>query len=184
MMTARPAVDISKLKFVSLPDDSILRDFDSGEREVDDHVAKSCEWHHKYRSRVFCAVSEEIPIAYGFYCLAISASDSKYLSEEIVQANDGRGFVPFIYINYLAVRRDYQNQKIGTVLLINALTRCEAVVRNVGIYGVALNALTPRAAALYDRYGFRQYSESKFPLMILPSQSLIELIAGTSKAGS
>jgi GNAT superfamily N-acetyltransferase len=97
------------------------------------------------------------------------------VKKEMVRISDERAYVPFVYLNYIAVRADYQNQKIGTVLLMNALSRCGQVVRNVGIYGIALNALTERAAKLYERYGFRQISATKYPFMILPTQSLIDL---------
>lgn len=117
-------------------------------------------------------------MAYGFYCLSISASESKYLCEEIIRANENLPFVPFIYVNYFAVRKEFQNQKIGTALLGDALSRCGRVVRNVGIYGIALNALTERLIGLYERYGFRPYGKrSKYQLMILPAQTLIDLTA-------
>ncbi len=61
------------------------------------------------------------------------------------------------------------------MLLGNLLSRCGYLVRNVGVFGIALNALTPRVVTLYQRYGFRQRSETKHPFMILPTQSLIEL---------
>jgi hypothetical protein len=61
------------------------------------------------------------------------------------------------------------------MLLGNLLSRCGYVVRNVGVYGIALNALTPRALELYEMYGFRQFNDTKYPLMLLPTQSLIDL---------
>jgi GNAT superfamily N-acetyltransferase len=163
-----------------LPDRSWLAGFDSGEVEIDRNIDRCCERHVAYRSRTFCAVIEGQSEACGFYTFGVSAHDSKYLDEDIVRASDGRPFVPFVYLNYLAVRKPWQNQKIGTLLLGHALTRCGQVVREVGgIYGVALHALTHRAAGLYDRYGFREYGgRSQFPFMILPAKSLIDLTAG------
>jgi len=180
MTIARPPLDTRSLRIIPLSDAGLLDAFDSGESEIDRNIDRCCERHHKYRSRVFCAIVDGEQSAYGFYCLSISASESKYLAEEIIRANEGRAFVPFLYINYLAVRKDWQNQKIGTLLLIDALTRCERVVRDVGVYGVALNALTERAARLYEKYGFRPYGETKYPLMILPARSLIELFASSA----
>lgn len=84
--------------------------------------------------------------------------------------------MPFIYLHYFAVRKEFQGSKIGTMMLGDLLDRCASVVENVGVFGVALNALTPRAANLYYKYGFRQRNETKYPLMILPSQTLLDLI--------
>ncbi len=92
--------------------------------------------------------------------------------------DDTRNYVPFIYLNYLAVREGWRRQKIGTVLLMNALERCAVVIRNIGAYGVALNALNDDSASFYDHYGFRTRSPGshRFPLMVLPAQSVLELI--------
>jgi len=176
MTAARPSVDLRNLRIEPLADPEALKDFDSGEREVDRHIPKCCEWHRRYRHRVFCAFLGTQSIAVGFYCLGISASESKYLSEEIIKTSEGHAFVPFIYLNYLAVRLDYQQNGIGTILLLNALERCAHTVKNIGIYGVALHALTDLAAGLYDRYGFREYGgRTKYPFMVLPAQTLIDL---------
>jgi ribosomal protein S18 acetylase RimI-like enzyme len=177
MTIVLPTPDIRNLRIVSLPDVEALVEFDSGEKEIDRNVARCCERHAKHRSKVFCAMADGYTAAYGFCCLSISASESKYLSEEIVRANEGRAFVPFLYIDYLAVRKEFQEEQVGTMLLMNALTRCEQIVRNVGVFGLALNALTERSARLYERYGFRAYDErARYPLMILAAQSLIDLI--------
>ena len=178
MTTADRPVDLQKLRIDSLVTPDVLGEFISGEDEVDRNVEKCCKWHGQYRNRVFCAFLPDICSAVGFYCLGISASKSKYLDQDVVRASGGRAFVPFIYLNYLAVRSEYQNRRIGTLLLLNALDRCALTVKNIGIYGVALHALTDRAAGLYDRYGFREHKPSgKFPFMILPSQSLIDLFS-------
>ncbi len=114
--------------------------------------------------------------AIGYYCLGISAHESKYLDTSIVNASGARAFVPFIYLHYLGVQSEYQNKGIGTLLLLNALERCALTIKNIGIYGVALHALTTRSADLYDRYGFREHKGSpKYPFMILPAQSLIDI---------
>lgn len=174
-MTIAPPIDIRKLKFSPLSDPVALKDFQCGEREIDRNIQKCCEWDAQHRAKTFCAHIDGIPEAYGFYCLGVSASDAKNFGEDVNRTNDRRTFVPLIYLYYLAVKDQFQNQKIGTMLLGNMLSRCGHVVRNVGVYGIALNALTERALKLYEGYGFRQFNETKYPLMILPTQSLIEL---------
>jgi ribosomal protein S18 acetylase RimI-like enzyme len=128
----------------------------------------------------------EVPEAYGFYCLGITASDSKELGQEfgaeIAEANDYRQYIPFVYVHYIAVRQEFQNQRIGTMLLGNMMQRCGHIVRNVGVLGIALHALTTRALKLYEGYGFRQFNELRYPLMVLPTQSLIDLTSGQFEA--
>src|SRR6202000_1496914 len=137
MTIARPALDIHQVRIGPLSDRRVLADFHSGEREIDRALEKCCDWQDKHRVRMFCAMVGEWPQAYGFYALGISAADSKYLGGEVLQGTDDRSYIPFIYLNYLAVQIEYQNQKLGTLLLIDALKRCANVAKNVGLYGVA-----------------------------------------------
>lgn len=178
MKTAAPALDITRLRIVTLPSAAAFAGFRSGEDEIDRNLPKCCEWHRCHRSRVYCAYLGDEPDLYRFYCLGLHAHDSKAVAGFFARSNDDvRSFVPFIYINYLAVREGWRRKKIGTVLLLNALERCAIVIRNIGAYGVALNALNDEAAALYDRYGFRAKSpgSQKAPLMVLPAQPVLDL---------
>ena len=85
--------------------------------------------------------------------------------------------MPFIYLNYLGVRRDVQRQGISKILLGHALTRCALVARTVGSFGVALHALTPLAHDIYYNYNFRAVpGAGKMPFMVLPIKTLFDLI--------
>ena len=176
MTTADHHVDLKKIRIELLGDPQHLEEFDCGEQEVNRGIERCCEWHVKYRNRVFCAFVPDFDFAIGFYCLGISAHESKYLDDKIVSTSGARAFVPFIYLHYLGIQLEYQNKGIGTLLLLNALERCAITIKNIGIYGVALHALTTRSADLYDKYGFREHKDSpKHPFMILPAQSVIDL---------
>lgn len=175
MTTALPTPDIPSLKIRPLISETAFRDFECGEREIDRNIEKCCRWHDKHRARIFCANIDGVQEAYGFYCIGVSALETRHLVEDVTDVDDYRSYVPLIYVYYLAVRKEFQSQKVGTMLLGNLLSRCGYIVRNVGVYGMALNALTSRALVLYEKYGFRQFNETKFPLMLLPTQSLIDL---------
>lgn len=178
MTTARPTIDLRSLRIELLRDRRLLDNFDSGEPEVDRNIEKCCDWHDQYRNRTFCAFLPDIDAAVGFYCIGISANESKYLTHETFRFWRQQAYIPFIYLNYLAVQKQFQQCGIGTILLMNALGKAEYAVQNIGIYGVALHALNDRSASLYDRYGFREYGgRSKYPFMILPAQSVLDLFA-------
>lgn len=178
MTTALPPPDIGKLKIRSLVDRAAFADFESGERYIDRQIPKCCDWQEMHRTRIFCAQMDGVAEAYGFYCLGVSSVKALGMGSDITRVYEGKEYVPFVYLHYIAVRRQFQNQKIGTILLMNLLSRCGHIVRNVGVFGIALNALTSRVVSLYERYGFRQRDEREYPLMILPTQSLIELTKG------
>ncbi len=176
MMIAPHRIDIKNIRIKALQGHETLCGFSCGEREIDRNIEKCCNWHSRYRNRIFCAFLDNLDLVLGFYCLGVDAANAEYLDEAVLRANESYKFVPFIYINYLAVQLEYQSNKIGTILLMNALARCANTITNIGIYGVALHALSDRAAGLYDRYGFRECGKkSKYPFMILPAQSVLDL---------
>ena len=178
MTTAPHHVDLQGLRIEPLVDPAELANFDSGESEVDKHVDKCCDWHQRFQRRVYCAhVSNEVA-ALGFYSIGVSAADSKYVDRDVVGTHGVFGPVPFIYLHYIAVRSQYQSNGIGEMLLLHALEQAADAIQRIGNYGVALNALNERVAGLYDRYGFRAFDENmKYPLMVLPARSVLELFS-------
>lgn len=125
MKTAAPALDIARLRIVPLPSEKALADFRCGEDAIDKQLPTCCEWQRTHRSRVYCAYLTDDPTPYGFYCLGLHAHDSKHVAGFFQRSSDDvRNFVPFIYINYLAVREGWRRRKIGTVLLMHALETC------------------------------------------------------------
>ncbi len=118
------------------------------------------------------------PLARGFYSLSVIGEKSKALIPEVVEHHNQSGFVPFIYIDFLAVERQFQNKQLGTLLISHALERAAYVAQNVGVYGIALHSLNERTTALYHRYGFR--SKTKNPqhqFMAMPARTLFDLAA-------
>lgn len=178
-MTALPKPELNKIKIGPVSDAATLQGFRCGATEIDSKVDDSYTLHSQHRARVFCATIPDIPKAYGFYVLSVSAHETKYLADDPMFADYlNKTFLPYIYLNQIGVTKEWQSHGIGTILLINALQRCEQVCRNVGIYGVALNALNDRVAGVYDKYGFRGLKKggrSKMPFMVLPAQSLFDL---------
>ena len=62
--------------------------------------------------------------------------------------------LPAIYIGTLAVARHLQSNKLGTILLIDALRRAHFISQNVAVFGVALRSLNPKTTKFYERHGF------------------------------
>ncbi len=181
MPSARPLLDIRDVNICSVTATAGFSKFVCGISEIDEWSrTKAADRDRRNRSRVFCAVIDGDPSVLGFYSLSLRASDPKHVAAEIVRDYNEAGFVPLVYIDYLAVQRELQGQKLGTLLLMDALRRCREILRNTGCAGVALNALTPQATTWYERFGFRQRQKgvTQFPLMVLPAQSLLDLPDG------
>lgn len=180
MTTARQTVDIEGYRIEPLSARQDLDGFSCGEHEVDRNISKCCDWHEAYSRRVFCGYLKDETEVSGFYCISIQAPESKNLGSSIFGLPIKTNYIPFVYLNYIGVKAGLQNNGIGTILLMNALSRSAYVIRNIGVFGVCLHALNDRAAGLYDRYGFREHGGRNKPFMILPAKSVLELIPPTA----
>lgn len=181
MTTAAQPLDLSSIQVCSLAATAGISRFRCGVREIDDWCqSKASDRDRRNQSRIFCAIARGDADVLAFYSLAMRGSDSKHVDAEIVRDYNDGGFVPFIYIDYLAVREHVQNRHLGTFMLMDALRRCRDIVRNMGCLGVALHSLSPRATEWYERFGFRRREKgaSQFPLLVLPAKSLLELPDG------
>jgi GNAT superfamily N-acetyltransferase len=169
-----------KIKISPLSSKEALKKFRCGEREIDDWAYNKA---HKYaeqgRTKVFTAHVDGNDSALGFYALNLVAEDgSKLLSRQDRDRFGAR--VPLVYIQYLAVLRAHQRNKIGTLLLINSLSRAYAVSRNVAFYGVGLRSLNAQTAEFYERYGFKLVDDSPTGgLMVLPIWTVGDLLKVT-----
>ena len=175
-MTVLPPLDPARTKIVPLPGESALAAFYCGEPPIDEWVEKCVKHEEMHRARIFCAIVDGVERAYGFYALSLIGVEAKGLGSDLTDHVPHSGTIPFVYIDYLAVEKDFQNKKLGTRLFFNALARCEIVAQNVGYCGVALHSLTARTTKLYAGYGFKERGKSRYleyPLMVLPVQTLL-----------
>jgi len=177
MTTVRRNVDLSKIQFTALPNDKVLDRFRCGERQIDDWAEKCADLDRQPRARVFCAMGEEEPLAHGFYSLSMTGVSAKGFDERGAEHFTHSGFIPFIYIDYIAVREESKGNGIGTGLMVDALRRCTAVARNVALFGVALNSLNAKTTAYYRslRFGEKSQPNMQYPLMVLPVWTLFDL---------
>jgi len=120
--------------------------FACGVYEIDEWCrAEAADRDRRNKARVFCATIAADNDVCGFYSLSLRRSDSKHIAADRVRDYNKSGFVPFIYIDHLAVQRELQGCRPGSLLLMDALLRCRAMIRNIGCAGVARNSLTPPA---------------------------------------
>ncbi|WP_295387753.1 GNAT family N-acetyltransferase [uncultured Thiodictyon sp.] len=88
----------------------------------------------------------------GYYCLA---SGALALSEAPGRIRRNMPDpVPMAILGRLAVDRSQQGQGLGVALLRDAFERTGVASAILGIRGLLVHALTPKAAAFYARHGF------------------------------
>ncbi len=165
-----------------LEDRSCIKNFKCGVNEIDSWAKqKSYKFQSTDRARVFVAILEDGVTAIGFYTLTLSREDTSKLIENEHRDRYDKNGVPFVYIGHLAIQRSYQNQGLGSILLIDALRRTYEISKNVAFYGIALRSLNDSTTELYRKFGFGVApNESSNPLMILSIWTLRDLINGNA----
>lgn len=145
--------------FVSASFDPSVHDvaaFNSGEPDLDawlrDHAAGAS------RARVaqtFVWVAEDGTTVVGYYSLSAHA-----VPRAEAPSRFGRGVpdpVPGALLGKLALDRSLHGQRLGDVLLADALTRViEASASGPAVRAIVVDAATDRGRALYARFGFVQ----------------------------
>jgi GNAT superfamily N-acetyltransferase len=108
-------------------------------QDVDRHVA-SC----------FVALAAE-KVA-GFYTLCACEMAIDELPDSTRKKLPRYDRVPCALLGRLAVAVEYQGQKLGAALLVNAIRRC--AMAEVAIFALVVEAMDREAAAFYAHHGF------------------------------
>lgn len=177
MTVAQTSLDLTAIRIRPLTGRTALGRFDCGNHDINNFATnKAHKWAEQGRARVFCGHVGDGTAALGFYSLSFSTEDGNKLGGRGAQMyKDER--VSIVYLNYLGVRRTYQKEKLGTFLLMDALTRAHRVSKDVAFYGVGLRSLNEKTTGFYQRFGFGVIEAGK-PMMLLPIWTLKELIEG------
>lgn len=177
-MNAGPKLELAATKITHIQSKGCMEKFSCGVREIDKWAKdKAWKYHDRGRAKVFVAKQDNRPTTLGFFSLSFSTENSSKLAK----ADDRDAWkdgAPLMYIDYLAVQSAMQCQRLGELMLVDALRRAHQVSHNVAFYGVALRSLNERTTKLYDKFGFKVApDEDQHPLMILPIWSVNDLFA-------
>lgn len=173
-----PSLDLRKITISPLKNEHKLVGFCCGDRGLDQFInKKATKYHQRNRVKLFCAHERDRNLVHGLYTLTMRIEETnKLLPAERDQVSD-RHF-PAIYIGTLAVNAACQKNKLGTIMLMNALQRSHYISQNVAVFGVALRSLNERTTRFYEKFGFGIREDGAAPLMVLPIWTLTELIEG------
>jgi len=146
--------------------------FESGSAQLDVWLRQTAQQHqNKGISKTFVAVTEDAPARIlGFYALTVCEVVAQDLPEDLAKKLPRR--VPGIRLGRLAVDRSMQGQRLGELLLVDAIKRAKLVLEHVGVHALFVDAKDDQAAAFYRKYGFR-------PLPNDP-RTLVLVVAGLS----
>jgi predicted GNAT family N-acyltransferase len=91
----------------------------------------------------------------GFYTLSAFTMHMESLPPEIAKKYPSNMLLPCWLIGRLAVDLKHQNQKIGQLLMVDALKNALALSEQAGGYCVVVDAKTEEVKPFYKKYGFK-----------------------------
>lgn len=140
------------------------RAFTCGVEALDTYLKRFARQHADANiSRTYVAVNGFT--VRGFYSLAMSGIRRENLPEKYV--NRFPNFpLPVARLARLAVARDHQGQRLGELLLADALQRCLQVAQSIGMIGVMVDAKDEKARAWYERYEFERLPDAPLTLWL------------------
>lgn len=137
--------------------------FDCGEASLNSYLQQYARQNVKHRiNKVFVAIDINAPqTILGYYTLSAGSIRADDLPPEHKRRHPNYP-IPVALLGRLAVDKNYQGQRLGTILLADALQRVEQTSAVMAVYAIVVDALNPSAADFYQQFGF----------VIFPSQPL------------
>ncbi len=136
--------------------------FDCGEESLNDFLKRFARQNNeKGLGRTYVAVKGNAPHIYGYYTIASGA-----LSFDTIPEKLPRYPIPVVHLGRLAVDEAAKGQRLGKVLLADALKRAVTIAEQLGIYAVEVYALTENAREFYLKFGFSELLDDRLHLYL------------------
>jgi GNAT superfamily N-acetyltransferase len=151
-----------------------ITEFDSGNTTLDEWLKKrALKNQSSSASRTFIINETRNHRVIGYYSLATGS-----VERAITSNNFSRNMpepIPVIILGRLAIDKNFQNQRIGSHLLKDALLRILTISDNVGVRGVLVHAISEKAKQFYLNYGFVESPIEPMTLLLSINQLKITL---------
>ena len=144
--------------------------FDCGNPTLNEWLRGIASQHQqKGLSKTFVVVLDEDPTTIlGYYALTVC----EVRTAELPKAGSKRlpRIAPGIKLARLAIDLSMQGQRLGKLLLVNAIERSNTVSAEVGVHALFVDAIDADAAAFYRKYGFIAFPDQPLQLFLSLSQ--------------
>lgn len=135
---------------VLLHDAHHLEDFISGETLLDDWLRRRAQANHFGGATRTYVITDGPHRVVGYYALAAGALD-RILAPGSLRQNMPD---PVVVLGRLAVDTTCQGHGLSIALLQDAVCRARAAASVIGIRGIVVHAISDRASAFYQKFGF------------------------------
>lgn len=150
--------------------------FNCGVAELDSYLQRQANQDMRRLVAVcFLLIENDTESIAGYYTLSAASVSLADLPPETQKRMPRYPTVPAVRIGRLALDHRFQGQKLGGVLLIDAIRR--AHVADIGIAAVVVDAKHETAAAFYEHHGFRPFSADR-RTWFLPMNDAVKTLLG------
>ncbi|WP_149525604.1 GNAT family N-acetyltransferase [Sphingobacterium hotanense] len=148
------------------------KNFRCGVDELDIYLKQYANQDIKRRLAVCYVIADKNNDVIGYYTLSSNHIDISDILENLAKSLT-YSEVPVIIIGRLAVHQDYQGNKLGQALLIDAFKRILEISTLVGNHAVIVDPTNEPAEKFYAKLGFIPLKKSK--RMFLPLRTIVDL---------
>ncbi len=140
--------------------------FDCGEASLNEFLCRYARQNDaKDISRTYVLLDGDSPNIVGYYTLCSGSVSFDSIPDNMARKLP-RYPIPTAHIARLAIDRHRQGEKLGALLLADALKRILDVAENMGMHAVTVQALHASAAAFYNAFGFEPFQDDPLHLFL------------------
>lgn len=148
------------------------KNFSCGIDELDNYLKQYANQDIKKRLAVCYVIADQDNDVIGYYTLSSNSIDLSDIPGDLAKSLKYVE-IPVVIIGRLAVHKDYQGNKLGQTLLIDALKRIIEISALVGNHAVIVDPINDIATKFYAKLGFVPLKTSN--RMFLPLKTIIDL---------
>ncbi len=148
--------------------------FSCGKAMLDNYIQKQAKQDVKGRVSACFVLSDDGKEIKGYYTLSNGSIPRSQLPEPIIKQFPRYKDLPVTLLGRLAVDNKFQGQKLGKLLLIDALKRSfDAASGSTASMAVIVDPIDQGATDFYTKYGFISLPDST--RMFIPMQTVEQL---------
>lgn len=132
------------------------KNFSCGKKLLDDYLHTQAKQDIKRRLSACFILSDDDDNVKGYYTLSSTSINRELLPETIIKKlPPSYHNLPSTLLGRLAIDNNYKGQRLGELLLMDALKRSyEASLSSIGSMAIIVDPLDAEAIQFYKKYGF------------------------------
>jgi len=146
--------------------------FTCGVEQLDNYLKEYANQDMRKRLAVCYVLTDSDNNVIAYYTLSSNSIDLSDIPDSLGKSL-GYDEIPVVIIGRLAVHKEYQGNKLGQALLIDALKRIIDISTNIGNHAVIVDPINEMAEKFYKKLGFIPLKNSK--RMFIPLKTVVDL---------